>query len=147
MRITAKREVVMRIKSTIAVGACAVVLVAAPVYGQEQQKDSAGTAFVVDKELAKAGKSVWSGKGCLGCHTIGKGALVAPDLNGLYERRKTEWIREWMTNPEAMYASDADVKAMVKEWNGLEMPNLKLKDAEIEAVMHYIGEQQIPQKK
>jgi protein SCO1/2 len=123
------------------------VLVSAPAYAQDQQPSSAVAAFVVDKELAKTGKNVWTSKGCMGCHTIGKGKLAGPDLNGLYERRETDWVKTWLKNPEAMYETDETVKAMLKEWNGLKMPNLKLKDAEIDAVMHYIGEQQKAKKK
>lgn len=137
----------MKINAAIVAGACAVMLVSAPAYAQEQQPVSAGAAFVVDKELAKAGKNVWSSKGCMGCHTIGKGKLAGPDLNGLYERRETDWVKTWLKSPEAMYETDETVKAMVKEWNGLKMPNLKLKDNEIDAVMHYIGEQQKTKKK
>ena len=136
----------MKISAAILASACAVVLVAAPANAQEQQQAGDGEPFVVNKELAKAGKNVWTGKGCMGCHSIGKGKLAGPDLNGLYERRQTEWVKTWLKNPEAMYETDEAVKAMLKEWNGLKMPNMKLKDTEIDAVMHYIGEQQKAKK-
>ena len=112
----------------------------------QEQKTSEHPAFVVEKALAKAGKQVWTAKGCMACHTIGKGKLAAPDLNGLYERRTTEWVKTWLKNPEPMFESDEAVKAMMKEWNNVKMPNMKLSDADIDAVMHYIGEQQKKKK-
>src|SRR5512134_2344697 len=124
-------------KATAALGliAGALVLAAVPAQAQEPQASNGAAAFVVDKNLAKTGKNVWTSKGCMGCHTIGKGKLAAPDLNGLYERRAAEWVKKWLKNPEAMYETDEAVKAMLKEWNGLKMPNLKLSDAEVDAVM------------
>ena len=65
------------------------VLVASPAGAQDTKESE---TFVVDKSLAKAGKNVWSAKGCMGCHMIGK-KLAAPDLNGLYERRTAEWVK------------------------------------------------------
>jgi cytochrome c2 len=137
----------MKINAAIVFVAFAVMLAAFPTAAQAQQEGSDAPQFVVDKALAKTGKNVWSAKGCMGCHTIGKGKLAGPDLNGLYERRQADWVKTWLKNPEAMYETDETVKAMLKEWNGLKMPNLKLKDNEIDAVMHYIGEQQKTKKK
>lgn len=114
-------------------------LVAAPVHAQES------APLVVDKNLAKAGKNVWSAKGCMGCHMIGK-KMAAPDLNGLYERRSVEWVRTWLKTPEPMFETDEAVKAMVKEYNGLKMPNMKLTDAQIDQVMHYIASEQKAKK-
>lgn len=128
--------------ATFAFVAVAAVLGAAPAQAQDTNPS---TAFVVDKDLAKAGKGVWSAKGCMGCHMIGK-KLAAPDLNGLYERRSAEWVKAWLKAPESMFESDADVKAMVQEYNGMKMPNLRLTDAQIEQVMHYIASEQKAKK-
>lgn len=123
----------------IAAGA---VLMASPASAQDTQ---ASEPFVVDKSLAKAGKSVWSAKGCMGCHMIGK-KMAAPDLNGLYERRTAEWVKSWLKDPAPFFESDEAVKAMVKEYNGMKMPNLKLTDAQIDQVMHYIASEQKAKK-
>jgi mono/diheme cytochrome c family protein len=120
-----------------------VMMAAAPASGQETK---ASEAIVVDKNLAKAGKGVWSSKGCMGCHMIGK-KMAAPDLNGLYERRTPDWVKAWLKNPEPMFESDEAVKAMVKEYNGLKMPNMKLTDAQVDQVMHYIASEQKAAKK
>src|SRR3954468_18615382 len=38
------------------------------------------------------GKDVFAAKGCNGCHKIGGGKLVGPDLKGVTGRRDKEWI-------------------------------------------------------
>lgn len=95
-------------------------------------------AFVVDKKLAKAGKAVWTARGCMGCHTIGKGRLAAPDLNGLFDRRAQAWVRSWLQDPDAMLATDSTAKALLAEYR-IEMPNFKLSADEITALINYIA--------
>jgi len=36
---------------------------------------------------------------CSGCHTIGGGPLLGPDLKGLSERQSREWLVDWMMDP------------------------------------------------
>ena len=124
----------------LAIGA---ILVAEPASAQEA-KASTESQFVADAGLAKTGKSKFSSKGCNACHSIGKGKMAGPDLNGLYERRTTDWIRSWLKDPNAMLATDDQAKAMLKEFKGIKMPNLKLSDADVEALMHYIASEQKP---
>ena len=129
----------------IAAVAFAMAAAFAVVTPAQAQEAKASTPFVVDKGLAKAGKGVWSAKGCVGCHMIGK-KMAGPDLNGLYERRGADWVKSWLKNPEPMFESDEAVKAMVKEFNGMKMPNMKLTDAQIDQVMHYIASEQKAKK-
>jgi mono/diheme cytochrome c family protein len=56
-------------------------------------------------------------------------------------------VKSWLKNPEPMFETDAAVQAMVKEYNGLKMPNMKLTDAQIDQVMHYIASEQKAKKK
>ncbi len=46
----------------------------------------------------------YSRKKCVACHTMGKGALVGPDLKGVTERRPREWLVQWIAAPDAMVA-------------------------------------------
>lgn len=121
-------------------------LVVRPASAQGQKASDEPTEFVVNKDLAKAGKGVWAAKGCAGCHTIGKGRLAAPDLNGLFARRGQDWVKHWLKDPDAMLASDETAKALLVEYK-LKMPNLKLTDDEITAVMNYIASENKPGKK
>jgi protein SCO1 len=118
--------------SRIALALCTLALIATarPAAAQE--------AFVVDTSLVAAGRRVFASKACSGCHTIGKGDLAAPDLGGLLDRRSVSWVKEWLRDPTTMLGSDDTAKALLKQYNNLRMPNLKLSPKEIAALMHYI---------
>jgi mono/diheme cytochrome c family protein len=120
------------------------VVVASPSYAQAQEKAAeaqAAASFTVDAAKAKAGQKVWGAKACMGCHTIGKGRLAGPDLAGLLERRTEEWARSWLKDPTPMFETDETAKALLKEYNNVKMPNMKLTEEQIDQVLHYIVEQ------
>ena len=52
-------------------------------------------------------------------------------------RRKDEWITRWLKSPEKMLETDADAKALLKEFNNIPMPNQSLTDAEIRQYIKY----------
>jgi cbb3-type cytochrome oxidase cytochrome c subunit len=96
----------------------------------------------VDPALAKKGKSIFASRGCNACHTIGKAGSTAagPDLAGVTERRSQDWLKRWLKNPTAMIGSDSIADAMVVTAKNVKMPNLKLSDAEIDALLNYLAE-------
>ena len=98
----------------------------------------------VDPALADQGAKVWKSKSCDGCHTIGKGKRAGPDLAGVTSRRTSEWLTTWLKDPPAMAKSDDAAKAMVKESQGVVMPNFHLKDDEIKALINYVAREGAP---
>lgn len=53
------------------------------------------------------GKHLFDSNNCMGCHTImGEGAYYAPELTKVYERRGDAFIRQMLTDPEAMYPGE-----------------------------------------
>lgn len=117
-------------------GVFAVALVAAPRHVYAQEKSS---GFTIDEAAAKKGKSLFSSRGCNGCHTIGKGKMAGPDLANVTDRRTEEWLHSWLKNPPAMMESDETAKALLAEYKGMKMPNLNLKDDEINSLLNYIA--------
>ena len=114
---------------------------ATPSFAQAQEKASdAAASFTVDAAKAKAGSKVFAAKACVGCHTIGKGRLAGPDLAGLLERRTETWARTWLKDPTPMFETDETAKAMLKEYNNVKMPNMKLTEEQIDQLLHYIVE-------
>src|SRR5580765_101187 len=85
---------------------------------------------------AVAGKLAFESK-CLACHTIGQGKKLGPDLLGVTKRRKDDWLAKWLKSPESMLKTDADAKAMLKQYNNIPMPNQSLTDAEIKQYIKY----------
>jgi len=67
---------------------------------------------------------------CSSCHTIGKGKRVGPDLSGVHTRRDASWLRRFIAEPSSMLNTDGDARALLREFNGVRMPDLGLNDKE-----------------
>ena len=83
-----------------------------------------------------AGKLAFESK-CLACHSVGQGKKLGPDVAGVTNRRSDAWLARWLKEPEKMLETDADAKAMLKEYNNVPMPNQSLSDAEIKQYIKY----------
>jgi protein SCO1/2 len=114
------------------------VLALAKTPAQAQEMKASGS-FGSDEAAVKKGRSLFQARGCFGCHTVGKGKLAGPDLAGVTERREADWLRKWLKTPDELLGSDPIAQAMLKEYNNMKMPNLKLKDEEVEALLHYMA--------
>jgi cbb3-type cytochrome oxidase cytochrome c subunit len=119
----------------------------APNPAQAQEKGSEPEAFVVDEALAKKGKSLFTARACTGCHTIGKGKMAGPDLAHVTDRRSLEWLKSWLKDPTPMFESDETAKALLKEYNNMKMPNMKLSEEEGMALLHHIANESRKVKK
>lgn len=102
---------------------------------------AAQAQMAVNADLAKRGKTVFNNKGCGGCHSVGKGRMAGPDLLGVTDRREAGWLRRWLKETDQMLANDSAAQAMLAEAKGVKMPNLKLTDADIEALLNYIAQE------
>jgi nitrite reductase (NO-forming) len=98
----------------------------------------APSGITVDEAQVKKGKALWGSKACNGCHTIGRGKMAGPDLAHVTDRRSVEWLTKWLTNTTEMLASDPIAQEMLKEYNGVKMPDMKLKEPEATALLHFI---------
>lgn len=77
---------------------------------------------------------------CKACHTIGGGKLVGPDLSGVTDRRSEDWLKSFIKSSQGMINSgDADAVAIYEEYNKTLMPDAQMSDAEIAAVIAYVG--------
>jgi cytochrome c2 len=88
----------------VALAALAVLAFAkAPAQAQEMK---ASGSYGSDEAAAKKGRSLFNARGCMGCHTVGKGKLAGPDLAGVTDRREAEWLKKWLKNPDELLGSD-----------------------------------------
>jgi protein SCO1/2 len=87
------------------------------------------------------GKYLFSTR-CAPCHTIGKGVGVGPDLLGVTRVRERAWLSRFITKPDEMLAKkDPLAISLFKKYNEVQMPNLRLADADAETLIDYLEEQ------
>lgn len=86
---------------------------------------------------ATEGQTIFEAK-CAGCHTIGGGKLVGPDLQGVTGLRDADWLTKWITDPAALVASgDQTAVDLVGEF-GTTMPTLGLSPDEVASLIAYL---------
>jgi cytochrome c2 len=62
---------------------------------------------------------------CTVCHTVGKGRLIGPDLEGVTKRKDRAWLVKFLQSPQAMIDSgDPYTAQLLKDAHGLVMPNV-----------------------
>jgi copper(I)-binding protein/cytochrome oxidase Cu insertion factor (SCO1/SenC/PrrC family) len=79
---------------------------------------------------------------CSICHAIGGDAsdrLVGPNLYRVTERRDPNWLMDWIRAPDEMIAKgDSLALALHEQYQGITMPNLRLSDVDIAALMKFM---------
>lgn len=97
--------------------------------------------FRVDVNRATRGKAVWMRHGCYTCHGFGRKVLAGPDLAGVTERRDHDWLRKWLKETNSMLAGDPQAMAMLEQWKYVKMPQFKVSDADVEALIHFLAQE------
>lgn len=101
------------------------------------------SAVAILVQAAPAGQSSATGEAlfqtkCTGCHSIGGGPLVGPDLEGVSAKQDREWLIRWLMAPDQLIAQgDPTATALVKQYT-VQMPNLGLSRSDAEALLAYI---------
>lgn len=88
---------------------------------------------------AEEGQAIFEAK-CTGCHTIGQGDLVGPDLKGVTDLRDREWLTAWITAPDELIAKEDPIAMeLLSQFNNVPMPNLGLSEAEVASLIDYLA--------
>ena len=90
----------------------------------------------LDPKMAAVGSGIYDLK-CLSCHKLTKEKVVGPGWEGVTQRRKPEWIMNFVTNVEEMLEKDAESQAML-EICMVRMPNQNLSDDDARAVLEFM---------
>jgi len=89
-------------------------------------------------QSATDGETIFEDK-CAGCHTIGGGPLVGPDLAGVTVQRDPQWLASFIAAPDkALAAGDPLATALLQEFNNVQMPNLGLSQEQVTALIAYL---------
>lgn len=79
-------------------------------------------------------------KVCAGCHTIGVGDRVGPDLRGITERRDRAWLVSYIRNPVAMRAKrDPIAVELMTKFAAVHMPNLGMSEVDAGDLIAYLS--------
>jgi protein SCO1/2 len=79
-------------------------------------------------------------KACSGCHTIGRGDRVGPDLAGITERRQRPWLIDFIASPERMRArKDPIALALAVKYPTVRMPGIGVSEEEAADLVAYIA--------
>ena len=106
-----------------------------------QQNPSYANAPVRLPELSK-GEELFRTR-CVGCHSVGQpiesARAIGPDLTHVTRTRQRGWLVRWIKEPDAMLSEkDPIATALYEKYNKIAMPNLKLKDGEIESILSFL---------
>ena len=73
------------------------------------------------------------------CHTIGQSDFVGPDLQGVTSIRDRAWLARFIKTPEQVLAEkDPTAMALLVKYKNARMPNLRLGDGDVAAVIAYL---------
>src|SRR5262245_31206274 len=79
---------------------------------------------------------------CGACHPVGTGDAVGPDLAGVTTRRDRDWLVRYLRHPDQMRADkDPTAVALAARFKDVPMPNLRLSDGEIAALLSFLEAQ------
>jgi protein SCO1/2 len=83
---------------------------------------------------------------CAACHTIGQGDSLGPDLLGVTAVRKPEWLAGMIAAPNEMLSKkDPVATALFTRYKELRMPNLRLGEVDVNALIGYLKAQDAAQ--
>ena len=87
-----------------------------------------------------AGESMFRAR-CEACHSLGSESGIGPGLAGIMARRDRAWLKQWIKEPDRMVAKkDPTALALYKQYKEIPMPNLRMGDTDVEAILQFLGE-------
>jgi len=90
----------------------------------------------LDKSMIALGSTIYDVK-CNACHKLTSEKLVGPGWKGVTDRRKPEWIMNFVTNTDVMIDKDTAAQAMVEKCM-VRMPNQHLGDDDARNVLEFM---------
>jgi cytochrome oxidase Cu insertion factor (SCO1/SenC/PrrC family)/cytochrome c2 len=89
-------------------------------------------------ELHNKPGTILFAKACAGCHSIGHGDVIGPDLAGVLIRRDPQWLRRFLREPDTLRREKDPVATLLDEqYPGARMPNLGLSNTDIDDLFAY----------
>lgn len=111
--------------------------------GWKEPRDAPGKSYAEARPIEglDAGSYLYRTR-CSACHTIGNGDAVGPDLLGVAKMRDRAWLARYIKTPDKLLAeNDPIAKKLYAKYRQVRMPNLRLGDADVEALIGYLEAQ------
>jgi len=106
--------------------------------GGEKAVDSYANAPALPSYVSDKGAYLFHSR-CAACHTVGQGDSVGPDLRGVTHRRDRLWLAHFIAAPNELIAQkDPTALALYQRYREVKMPNLRLSDVDVNALMGYL---------
>ena len=98
--------------------------------------ETVNVGAALDGTMAASGEKIQAVK-CASCHKLTNEKLVGPGWKGVTQRRKPEWIMNFITNPDPMIDKDPVLQAQL-ELCLVRMPNQQLNDQEARDILEFM---------
>ena len=99
-----------------------------------------GQFKVMDFNLASHPGQALYKRLCAGCHTVGHGDRVGPDLAGVLARRDRSWLMSYIADPHKMrVGQDAVALALAARFPAVRMPAMGVSSADVADLLSYIA--------
>jgi len=96
-----------------------------------------GDGIPTDDSMVSAGESLFKAN-CTQCHAVHE-KVIGPALKGVTERRRKDWILQWVKNSQKLIQSgDETAVSLWEEFNKTAMPAYPFSDDEITSILSYI---------
>src|SRR5947209_2142367 len=100
--------------------------------------ENKNSSYAVSENAANKGGYLFETR-CGACHTVGGGESVGPDLRGVTQRRDRAWLAHFIAAPNELIAQkDPTALALYKRYQEIKMPNLRLSDVDVNALIGYL---------
>ncbi len=89
----------------------------------------------IDESMVKEGKKIFNTK-CFACHRLDT-KLVGPALKPIVKKLPPVYLMNYLLNTTEMQKKDPQLKKLIKEFNGILMPDQQLSEKQARSVLEY----------
>ncbi len=90
----------------------------------------------INKEMAEDGQNLFNSK-CIACHQLDN-RLVGPPLRNITKQYSPVFIMNYLLNTTKMQQESPKIQELIKEYNGVIMPNQNLTKKETRELLEYL---------
>lgn len=97
-------------------------------------------SYAKAQQIPKMGKGeeLFSSR-CDSCHSLGDEEGIGPGLLNVTEKRDRKWLARWIKTPDKLLAEkDPIATALFNQYKKVLMPNFRLSDSDVEAIIKYM---------